>query len=294
MRAFLAFGRMNPPTAGHSIILDALEQAVDAEIDPADAFLFVTHSTNTPKDYRAAAKSPDKIASILRNPLTWEQKVDIISKIYGDRYDHVAISDDPHVKTLNDAFNKLHAMGYTEAILICGSDRVEQFDQFIDAYQKDPNTPTFDILDAMSAGDRDPDSDDVTGLSATKMRQFVLDDDFDAFVRGVDTTDRSVAKELFDMVKQGLTIPATYLPKEAAIAEQWVSADKLDNIREDYTALDFKRLIDELTNDGYRLSQQQMQEVLDIMKEKFIDRTRTAAQVAYVIHARPIDILPYL
>lgn len=292
MRAYIAFMRMNPPTAGHSIILEALDVA--AEQNSADAFLFVTQSTNAPKDYKAAGKTPEKAASILRNPLSWERKIDIITKIYDDKYDKVTISDDSSIKTLNDALEKLHEMGYTEIVLICGSDRVQKFEQFVDSYQNDSSTPTFETLDVMSAGERDPDSDDVTGLSATKMRQFVLDDDIDSFAQGVDTNDDAVIEELFEQVKDGLEIPEKYAASEPAYAEQYVSADKLDHIYEDYTALDFRRLVDELTNDGYRLSQEQLQEVLGIMKEEFVDKTRTAAQVAHVIHARPVDVLPYL
>lgn len=292
MKAYIAFGRFNPPTAGHSIILNALEQA--AEQNSADAFLFVTQSTNTPKDYKAAGRNPEKAASILRNPLTWSAKVDIIARIYNGRYPHVTISDDPSIKTLNNALDKLYEMGYTEVVLLCGADRLEQFEQFLNSYQNDPNTPTFDDLDVISVGERDADSDEIAGLSATKMRQFVLDDDIESFANGVDTDDRAVIKELFELVKEGMEIPEKYMMKEAVIAERWVSSDKLDNIREDYTALDFKHIVDKLTNDGYRLSQQQLQEVLEIMKEEFVDKTRTAAQIAHVIHARPVDVLAYL
>ena len=294
MRAYIVFGRFNPPTKGHSVLLDALESS--AASNDADAFLFVTQSEDKPKDFKKAAKAPDEAASILRNPLKWSQKVDFITKIYDGEFDHVTISDDPSIKTLAQAFDKLGEMNYDELVIVCGSDRVEKFEQFANSYQNDPNTPTFEMLDVISAGERDPDSDDVSGLSATKMRQFALDDDVDAFAQGVDTNDYDVVEELFNAVRSAMVDGmAKYAPAPAAeIAEGWVEADKLDNIREDFTALDYRRVIDSLTQDGYQLSREQLQEVLDVMKEEFVDKTRTAAQIAHIIHARPIDVLSYL
>jgi predicted nucleotidyltransferase len=56
-----------------------------------------------------------------------------------------------------------------------GSDRVPAF-QFIKQYNgKDYNMNTVEIK---SAGERDPDADDVSGMSASKVRKAITEGDF--------------------------------------------------------------------------------------------------------------------
>ena len=74
-------------------------------------------------------------------------------------------------------------MGYTNVILVAGSDRVSQFTDFLNKYNgKDYK---FDSIKVVSAGERDPDSDGVEGMSASKMRQFAQDGDFESFSKAV-------------------------------------------------------------------------------------------------------------
>ena len=43
----------------------------------------------------------------------------------------------------------------------------------------------FDNVEVRSAGDRDPDSDDVEGMSASKQRKAAVENNFDAFYKGI-------------------------------------------------------------------------------------------------------------
>jgi len=56
----------------------------------------------------------------------------------------------------------------------------------------------------VSAGERDPDADDVTGMSASKMRKLAAEGDFNAFKKGVPKA--TMARSLYDATRQGLRI----------------------------------------------------------------------------------------
>ena len=59
----------------------------------------------------------------------------------------------------------------------------------------------------MSAGERDPDSEGVEGMSASKMREAASRDDFQDFIRGV-PVGFTYSQELFDAVKEGMAMPS--------------------------------------------------------------------------------------
>lgn len=295
MKAYLVFGRLNPPTIGHSKLIEALDDA--AKMGGGDAFLFVTHSVNKPADYKRAAKAetPEGVAKELRNPLTWDQKMDFISRIYGSMFPDVILVDDDSIRSLNQALSFLHEKGYTEATIVAGSDRVPEFDYFLERYAADEKTPDFEVLDTTSAGERDPDSEGVEGMSGTKLRTIALEGDRDAFASAIDTGDEQLIDELFEAVTEGLEIPEKYQPAvEPVMAESFVPADKLDNLEErtGVPEIDFQALVKFLRVDcGYRLTSDEINEIQEIMKEKYLDDTKTATLIAHVIHARPVDVL---
>ena len=63
-----------------------------------------------------------------------------------------------------------------------GGDRVDEFKKTIAPYVNEMGVKEFQVV---SAGERDPDATDVTGMSASKMRAAVADDDFDSFMQGI-------------------------------------------------------------------------------------------------------------
>ena len=196
--AVFAFGRMNPITLGHSKLVAMLKQ------QPGKHFVFLTH-TQKPKT----------------DPLTYAQKV----KYAKQSFDGVSIGD-AGVKTIIQALQKLESMGYTNVILVAGSDRVSQFTEFLNKYNgKDYK---FDSIKVVSAGQRDPDSEGVEGMSASKMRQFAQDGDFESFSKGV--ANQGIAKDMYDDVRSGMGITeimgyATYRPKPSTIKKKKVKLE---------------------------------------------------------------------
>ena len=65
----------------------------------------------------------------------------------------------------------------------------------------------FDLIRVISAGVRDADAEGVEGMSASKMRKAVVDDDFAAFRRGTPKElDDGDTQALFDAVRAGMKI----------------------------------------------------------------------------------------
>ena len=87
--------------------------------------------------------------------------------------------------------------------MVAGSDRVQEFQRILDRYNgKDFK---FDEIDVISAGQRDPDAEGVTGISASKMRLFAKNNDFNSFKRGL-PAGYSGSQALFKDVKKGMEL----------------------------------------------------------------------------------------
>jgi len=73
--------------------------------------------------------------------------------------------------------------------MIAGSDRVKVFDAMLNQYNgvegKAHGYYKFDSIKIVNAGERDPDSEGVEGMSASKMRVAAADGDMDSFLQGV-------------------------------------------------------------------------------------------------------------
>ena len=59
--------------------------------------------------------------------------------------------------------------GYAGVRIVGGGDRVAEFEKLSGNYNG--KLYQFDTLEVRSAGDRDPDGDDVSGMSASKQRK---------------------------------------------------------------------------------------------------------------------------
>lgn len=159
MKAIVSFGRMNPMTIGHQLLIDKLVS--EGKKMGAKPILFLS-------------KTEDK----KKNPLDYKTKVKYAKKFFPE----VLVIDESSVKTPINVLTWLGENGYTEVTLVVGSDRVEGFKKF-DAYNgKDFKLEKYDVI---SAGERDPDADDATGMSASKMRGFIKADDFNSFRKGL-------------------------------------------------------------------------------------------------------------
>ena len=173
--AVFAFGRMNPPTAGHKKIGEVIKA------QPGDPFIFITHTQNAKTD-----------------PLTFSQKLTFAQKIFP-----MIKVGDKAVRTWVQAMQKLEQMGYTDIIYVAGSDRVNEFNELLNKYNgRDYN---FNSIKVVSAGERDPDAQGLEGMSASKMRDLAARGDKRTFVNAV-PIDPKTAEEMYNQVRTGLQL----------------------------------------------------------------------------------------
>jgi hypothetical protein len=202
----LAFGRFNPPTVGHEKLLQmARKTAAGGDL----------------KIYPSRTQDPKK------NPLDPDMKVSFMKKMFPD-FDKNIVNDDE----MRSIFNVLqNADGeYKNVTIIVGSDRQSEFENLATKYNGE--LYNFDDIRVVSAGVRDADAEGVEGMSASKMRKAVVDDDFEAFRRGVPASVKDAdAQALYDAVRTGMKIK-----KKAVTAEMWEIAPKFDTrgLREQY------------------------------------------------------------
>lgn len=142
----------------------------------------------------------------IKNPLRYKDKI----KYMKDAFRNANVVDDPSMKNPFFVAKMLSDKGYKKVILVVGSDRVKDLDEQIRKYIDHPDPKKafyFDHFEVVSAGGRDPDADDVSGMSASKMRQLAADGDFDKFLDGVPSgmKDRT-ASMMFDDIRAGLKI----------------------------------------------------------------------------------------
>ena len=173
--AVFAFGRMNPPTAGHKKIGEVIKA------QPGDPFIFITHTQNAKTD-----------------PLSFSQKLTFAQKMFP-----MIKVGDKAVRTWVQAMQKLEQMGYTDIIYVAGSDRVNEFNELLNKYNgRDYN---FNSIKVVSAGERDPDAQGLEGMSASKMRDLAARGDKRTFVNAV-PIDPKTAEEMYNQVRTGLQL----------------------------------------------------------------------------------------
>ena len=190
--AVFTFGRFNPPTIGHARLVDMIKR------QPGKPYVFLSH-TQKPKT----------------DPLSYGQKLTYAKTSFPD----VTIGD-YEVKTVIQALQKLESLGYSNVIMIVGSDRVDQFKEFVPKYNgKDYK---FDSIKIISAGERDPDSEGVEGMSASKMRKFAVDKDFENFKTGV--INKADAKKMYDEVRAGMGLTEV----KTTMIKRIMDADEVD------------------------------------------------------------------
>ena len=157
---FVVYGRMNPPTIGHKSLIDAMLGMARAA--RGDAVVVVSHTQDLKK-----------------NPLTPEEKVGLLRQIYPDESAVRIMATSKTESSIGHILTKLKEEGYTDLTLVLGSDRIADF-QFL--------LKPFPELKIVSGGERDPDAEDeVSAMSATKVRAAALAGNWNSFRRGINT-----------------------------------------------------------------------------------------------------------
>jgi len=185
--AVLAFGRMNPITNGHQKLVDTVKRIADKV--GGSHHIVLSHTTD-----------PDK------NPLTGTQKLRHAKRAFPGT--NFSVSTKEHPNFLKQA-ELLHKQGVTHLHMVGGSDRVDEFRNLLHKYNGVHKGALYNFknIEVHSAGDRDPDAEGVTGISASKMRSFASKNDYKGFKRGVPSTMKDEhAKQMFNDVRKGMGI----------------------------------------------------------------------------------------
>jgi len=161
-----AFGRFNPPTTGHEKLIQKTASVA---------------GSNSWRIYPSFTQNPKK------DPLPHALKVAYMRKMFSKYKRNIIVDTD--AKTAINIAVKLYDEGFKNLQMIAGSDRVKEFDSLLSKYNgvegKRHGYYKFDTIEIVSAGERDPDSEGVEGMSASKMRAAAVDGDMDSFLKGV-------------------------------------------------------------------------------------------------------------
>ena len=162
-KVYVTFGRLNPPTIGHEKLL----QAVQSKAGSDDWWIVTSQSVNQKTD-----------------PLPYKTKVELIQKMFPWAADN--IDDTACCKTPIDVMKHLMMKGYSDVVLVVGSDRMGSM-KFVQNYNRSDEY-SFNTLDIESAGERDPDADGAAGMSASKMRAAAKAQNTTDFIAGIPDT----------------------------------------------------------------------------------------------------------
>ena len=181
-----AWGRFNPPTIGHEKLLDRVARV----------------SANEMRIYISMSNDPQK------NPLNPRLKLDYMKKIF-PRYARKIML--PRTNIVIDIITDLYKEGFTDLKMVAGSDRIQEFKTLFTRYNDVKSRHgyyNFDSIEVINAGERDPDAEGASGMSASKMRAAAKANDLKSFEKGLPNF-RGVEK-LFKDVRKGMNLAASY------------------------------------------------------------------------------------
>ena len=165
--AVFTFGRFNPPTTGHEKLIEALARE-QGKNPGSRMYVFPSHSQNAKKD-----------------PLPHAKKVAYMKKMFPRYKKNIIVS---RARNIFEVATELHNKGHKAVVMVVGSDRVDEFDNLLNKYNGEEGRHGFygfDNIEVVSAGERDPDAEGVTGMSASKMRAAASQNDYDSFKEGL-------------------------------------------------------------------------------------------------------------
>jgi hypothetical protein len=203
----IGFGRFNPPTSGHGKLCDAVKNVAGE----GEYRIYPSHSCDSKK-----------------NPLDCEEKVNWMKASYPDHASNIVY--DSKMKTIFDVLQAAHNGGYRSVNLVVGSDRLKEFERLANDYNG--QLYSFDKINVISAGDRNPDAEGVEGMSASKLRKAAAEGDYETFEKGLSKNlKQNQKKELYNSVR--LNMGVVDVEEEV---ELWEIAPKFDwrNLRENY------------------------------------------------------------
>ena len=185
-----AFGRFNPPTNGHEKLMNKVSSVAKG---------------GTYRIYPSQSSDPKK------NPLSFDDKVKFMRKMFPKHARNII--SDKSIKTAIEVITKLYDEGFTKVTMVVGSDRVSEFDSLLNKYNGVKARHGYfkfsGGVDIVSAGERDPDADDVSGMSASKLRAAAVDNNFELFSKGMPSGYKD-GQKLFNAIRTGMGLKESY------------------------------------------------------------------------------------
>lgn len=185
-KVVICWGRFQIPSPGHKKVFAVASNL--AQKQNADLRIYATHTQDAKK-----------------NPLSYREKNQFLRAAF-PQYENNIIKTD--LKTIFDVLRDLEKRGYKEVTLVVGSDRVKQFREMIEPYinSKHKDSLKFDSLNVVSAGKRDPDSEDeVEASSSSKLRELALKGDFKQFnsiIKSATQLTSEQVKQLYELIRE--------------------------------------------------------------------------------------------
>ena len=184
----LAFGRMNPITSGHEAVVKKIHEV--SKEHGGGHTLVVSHSQDAKK-----------------NPLTAEQKVKHAKRAFHGT--NVKAASKEHPTILHHAA-ELHKQGVTHLHVVAGSDRAKEMHELLHKYNgKDSGHGHYNFkkITVHSSGERDPDAEGTTGMSASKMRAHAAAGNEAEFHKGAPSKmSPAHKKEMYKDVRKGMGV----------------------------------------------------------------------------------------
>ena len=237
--AVLVFGRFNPPTIGHGKLLESAGNIAQR----FNAQLYV---------YGSQSQDPKK------NPLSNKQKMGFMKEMF-PKYNN-SIQDDLNIRSAIDAAVRLNE-GHDQLVMVVGSDRVADFKKLLEQYngrKAKHGYYEYDSIKIVSAGERDPDAEGVSGASASKARELAAKGQWHEFARIA--LGGSNSKVIYDQIQDALGVevaltnqklyteevkekPIVYIDMDGVLADFFGGVEKL------YGVSHWKELTSDKTKD---------------------------------------------
>lgn len=233
--AVFCFGRMNPPTLGHGLVINkTIESGGD------NAYIFLSNSVGAD------------------DPLEPNVKAKFIEQIYPNSASHI-VND--YVQGPIYAANWLYAKGFRNMAFVAGSDRLAKakgsIEKLLNSWNSGPIRSTdpagardYVHMQYISAGDRDPESAGIEGFSGTKAREAAKAGDEKLFQEytGVGSNIKVNGMTLYQAVRKGLNLdtapetpnkvpaqPAATKPAAKKVPGKSPQAELLESVLRDKT-----------------------------------------------------------
>lgn len=184
------WGRYNPPTNGHEKLFDTIKK-----VARGGQFRIYASKSNDPK----------------KNPLNFKTKIKFLRKMF-PKYARNIMGDND-IRTVFDIVTKLYDQGFRKCTMVVGEDRLTEFESLLNKYNNVEGRHGFYNFEGgvrvVSAGERDPDSDDVSGMSASKLRAAAYANDLEAFSKGMPSGFKDTI-DLFNALRKGMGLKESY------------------------------------------------------------------------------------